>query len=62
MSEEKKEETLETPAEAKKKKISRMSLADVEKALKSAQEKMGGVSSKYALKLQQRKDVLSAGK
>jgi hypothetical protein len=42
---------------AKKKKISRMSVQEIEKELKQVQEKMGGLSSVHAQQLVKRKRV-----
>lgn len=50
---EKKEET-----EAKKKKINRLTLQEVEEKIKEVQEKMGGLSSAYAQQLLKRKEGL----
>ena len=45
----------------KKKKITRMSLDEIEKALKKVSEKMGGLDSHYAQDLIKRRDVLKKG-
>ncbi|MFH1383961.1 MAG: hypothetical protein ABIH47_03230 [Candidatus Omnitrophota bacterium] len=49
-------ETAKGPA--KKKKIARMDINEIEKALKHVKEKMGGMGSHYAQQLLKRKDAL----
>lgn len=58
---EKKEEKTEAsaPAEEKRKKVTQMSLREVEQELKTVKEKMGGFCSRYAQDLLQRKKVLA---
>ncbi len=56
------EATAESASGDKRKKISRMTLAEVEKEIKSAQEKMGGLRSSFARVLLARKQELSAAK
>jgi len=55
----KKEEALSAGSSDKRKKVSRMSIAEVEKELKVTQEKMGGLSSRYSLHLLLRKKELT---
>lgn len=60
------EQKVETASEStssdKRKKISQMTLAEVEKGIKLAQEKMGGLRSSFARALLARKQELSAPK
>lgn len=44
----------------KNKKVNRMTLAEVESALKKSEEHMKGHTSQYARKLLERKEILSA--
>lgn len=44
----------------KNKKVNRMSLSEVESALKKTEEHMKGLTSQYARKLLARKEILSA--
>ncbi len=53
----------EAPAEAgdtKNKKVNKMDLGEVSAAIKKTEEKMGGLTSKYALALLARKSELEA--
>ena len=45
---------------AKNKKVNKMTLPEVDTALKKTEEKMGGLTSKYAQALLHRKSELSA--
>ncbi|MBU4141089.1 MAG: hypothetical protein KKA80_04275 [Candidatus Omnitrophica bacterium] len=45
--------------EAKKKKINRLTLKEVEKKIQEVQEKMGGLTSSFARHLLKRKEQLS---
>jgi len=58
-SEDKKEKT-ESPTVKKKKKINKMTLAEIETKLKEVEDKMGGLNSKYAQHLIQRKKSLTS--
>lgn len=49
----------EETKEAKNKKVNKMSLAEVEAAIKKTEENMAGLTSKYALALLARKEELS---
>ena len=61
MSEEKKQENQpESTIPVKKKKISKMTLPEVEEALKKAVQEMGGSSSKYIEHLNNRKKELES--
>lgn len=53
-------ETVEAPKEEKKKKISRMTLDEVKRKLKNAEEKMGGSASQYVQQLRNRKVELES--
>jgi len=57
--EDKKEKT-ESPTPKKKKKINKMTLSEIETKLKEVDDKMGGLNSKYAQHLIQRKKSLSS--
>ncbi len=57
--EEKKEEAPQPGSSEKRKKVTKMTLAEVEKELKSTQEKMGGFQSRYSLHLLLRKKELT---
>lgn len=57
--EEKKAET-EPAAPPKKKKINKMTLAEIDAKLEYVKEKMGGLNSKYAQQLLQRKKTLTS--
>jgi hypothetical protein len=60
MAEEKPEQAREAPKRGKK--INKMSLAEIEKALEAAVGSQGGQSSRYAHELLRRRDVLRSGK
>lgn len=49
----------EETTEAKNKKVNKMSMLEVEAAIKKTEEKMAGLTSKYALALMARKEELS---
>ena len=57
MAEEKQEQAQDKPKRGKK--VNKMTLAEVEKALEAATSSQGGLSSRYAQALLRRKDVLS---
>ena len=46
----------------KNKKINKMTLEELEKAIEKTKETMGGLSSKYAKELLERKEALAAAK
>jgi hypothetical protein len=60
MAEEKPEQAQEKPKKGKK--INKMSIAEIEKALEGAKSSQGGQASRYAHELARRRDVLRAGK
>ena len=60
MAEEKPEQTQEKPKRGKK--INKMTLAEVEKALEALKSSQGGQPSRYARHLLRRRDILKAGK
>ena len=57
MAEEKQEQAQDKPKRGKK--VNKMTLAEVEKALEAAKSSQGGLSSRYAQALLRRKDILS---
>jgi hypothetical protein len=60
MAEEKQEQAQVKPKRGKK--INKMSVAEVEKALEGAKSSQGGQASRYARELVRRRDILKAGK
>jgi hypothetical protein len=60
MAEEKPEQAQEKPKRGKK--INKMTIAEVEKALESARSSQGGQASRYVRELLRRRDILKAGK
>ncbi|MBX7058389.1 MAG: hypothetical protein K1X75_10025 [Leptospirales bacterium] len=52
----------EEQAEKKNKKVNKMSLPEVQAAIKKTEENMKGLTSKYALALLSRKAELEAGR
>lgn len=58
MSEESK--AAESSAETKKKKVNKMTVQEIDVALKKTEEMMSGLSSKYAKALQARKEELQS--
>jgi hypothetical protein len=60
MAEEKPEQAQEKPKRGKK--INKMSIAEVEKALETVTSSQGGQASRYARALIRRRDSLKAGK
>jgi len=60
MAEEKQEQTQDKPKRGKK--INKMSISEVDKALETAKDKQGGLSSGYARALLRRKEILRPGK
>ena len=58
MSEESK--AAESSAETKKKKVNKMTVQEIDVALKKTEEMMAGLSSKYAKALQARKEELQS--
>ncbi len=59
MAEEKQEQSQDKPKRGKK--INKMSVSEVEKALETAKNSQGGLSSRYARALLRRKDILRSG-
>lgn len=59
MAEEKKEPTEDKPRRGKK--INKMSLAEIEKALEAVQTSQGGLISRHARALLRRKEFLQSG-
>ncbi|MFZ2055325.1 MAG: hypothetical protein WAU81_14150 [Candidatus Aminicenantales bacterium] len=59
MAEEKQEQTQDKPKRGKK--INKMSISEVEKALETAKNTQGGLSSRYARALVRRKEILRPG-
>jgi hypothetical protein len=62
MAEEKPEQTQTQDKPKRGKKINKMSLSEVEKALETAKSTQGGLNSAYARALLRRKEILSPGK
>lgn len=60
MAEEKPEQAQEKPKRGKK--INKMTITEVEKALEAVQSSQGGHASRYARELIRRRDVLRSGK
>lgn len=60
MAEEKQEQAQVKPKRGKK--INKMSVAEVEKALEGSKSSQGGQASRYARELVRRRDILKAGK
>ncbi len=60
MPEEKQEQAQEKPKRGKK--INKMSVAEIEKALEGIKSSQGGQASRYARELARRRDTLRAGK
>jgi hypothetical protein len=60
MAEEKQEQTQDKPKRGKK--INKMSISEVEKALETAKNTQGGLSSAYARALLRRKEILGPGR
>lgn len=60
MAEEKQEQTQDKPKRGKK--INKMSISEVEKALETAKNTQGGLSSRYAQALLRRKEIPRPGK
>ena len=60
MAEEKPEQVQDKPKRGKK--INKMTIAEVEKALEAVNSSQGGQASRYARELIRRRDVLKAGK
>lgn len=60
MAEEKQEQPQDKPKRGKK--INKMSVAEVEKALEGTKSAQGGQASRYARELIRRRDILQAGK
>jgi len=60
MAEEKPEQVQEKPKRGKK--INKMTIADVEKALETAKASQGGEASRYVRELLRRRDILKTGK
>ena len=52
----------EKSKENKNKKINKMNMEEIDKAISETKEKMGSLSSKYAIELLKRKEILSAAK
>jgi hypothetical protein len=59
MAEEKPDQAQDKPKRGKK--INRMSVAEIEKALEGLKSTQGGLSSRYARELIRRRDTLKAG-
>lgn len=59
MAEEKQGQAQDKPKRGKK--INKMSIADIEKALEELKTTQGGLASRYAHELIRRRDTLSAG-
>jgi len=60
MAEEKQEQAQEKPKRGKK--INKMSVAEIEKALEGIKSSQGGQASRYARELARRRDTLRSGK
>jgi hypothetical protein len=60
MAEEKQEQPQEKPKRGKK--INKMSIAEIEKALEETKSSQGGQASRYARELVRRRDFLRGGK
>ncbi|HUU38162.1 MAG TPA: hypothetical protein VMW46_08160 [Candidatus Desulfaltia sp.] len=60
MAEEKQEQAKDKPKRGKK--INKMSISEVEKALETAKNTQGGLISRYAQALVRRKEILGPGK
>lgn len=60
MAEEKPVQAQDKPKRGKK--VNKMSMAEVEKALEAAQSAQGGQASRYARELIRRRNILRAGK
>jgi len=60
--ESKKPEEVPTPTPTKKKKINKMTLAEIEAKLNDIKKKLGGLDSKYAKHLLKRKEFLLSKK
>jgi hypothetical protein len=60
MAEEKQEQAQDKPKRGKK--INKMSIAEIEKALEATKNSQGGQASRYARELSRRRETLRAGK